>query len=96
MENKFQRLEHDRGQEFAAVAETPREVTAGTAVGASSGRVYIESRGMVTRTPRRGWLWRSSKGKMCAHCVTRRMVEAWPCAPVTSQGKAVKGISRAV
>ena len=42
-----------------------RSITAGT-LGALSRRGYMKSRGMVTRTPRRGWLWRrSSKGAVC-------------------------------
>ena len=60
-------------------------ITAGT-LRALSRKGCIKSRGMVTRTPRRGWLWkRSSEGKMSAHSAKRRMVVAWSCAPETSK-----------
>ena len=44
-----------------------RRIFAGT-LGASSGRAHIKSRGMVTRTTRRGWLWRrsSERGNVCS------------------------------
>ena len=66
-------------------------ITAGT-LRALSRKGCIKSRGMVTRTPRRGWLWRrSSKGAMSVHSAERRMVEAWPCAPMTPTVQAVRG-----
>ena len=67
-----------------------RSISAGTP-GASSGRGYIKSRGVVTRTPRRGWLCRrSSEGETSAQSVISRMVVAWSCAPLTSKKETVR------
>ena len=67
-----------------------RSITAGT-LSASSGKGYIKSRGMVTRTPRRGWLRRrSSEGETSAQSARSRMVVAWPRAPVTSEKETVR------
>ena len=67
-----------------------RSITAGTLSALRRG--YMKSRGMVTRTPRRGWLWRRSrKAAMSAHSARRRMVESWLCAPVRPTVQAVRG-----